>query len=37
LKKNTRGQLAIIVVGVAAFWRLLAFFETPTACPCNSS
>jgi len=37
MNKNTLGSLAVILVGVAAFGTMLAFFEQPTACPCNSS
>ena len=37
MNKNTLGQLAVVLVGVAAFGTILAFSEQPTACPCNSS
>jgi hypothetical protein len=36
MNKNTLGQLAVAIVGVAAFGTILAFSEQPTACPCNS-
>src|SRR5260370_34154329 len=37
MNKNTLGPLAVALVGVAALGAVLAFSETPTACPCNSS
>ena len=37
MNNNVLGQLAVVLVGVAAFGTVLAFSETPTACPCNSS
>ena len=37
MNKNTLGSLAVVLVGVAAFGTMLAFYEQPTACPCNSS
>ncbi len=34
--KDTLDALAIALVGVAVLGTMLAFFERPVACPCNS-
>ena len=37
MNKNTIAPLVVVVVGVAAFGTLLAFFTQPISCGCNGS
>ena len=37
MNKNTIGPLVVVLVGVAGFGTLLAFFTQPISCGCNGS
>src|SRR5207244_10959990 len=37
MNKNTIAPLVVVLVGVAAFGTLLAFFTQPISCGCNGS